>query len=120
MPLTANVAVLIVLMEPEFGHAELAPELRTYITPLWVELRATGCDPVGRLMVVIVSSPLRAYSLTVSLPPLATNSAPREGDRKASELDPNPIVCTRVTLSPETSIRAVEPLPMGLELTTYA
>src|SRR5208283_3332076 len=118
--LTTNVAVLMVLMDPEFGHAEFAPLLRTYITPLWVELRATGCEPLSRLMVVMVSLPVKKYWLTVSLPPLDTNSAPSEGERKASKLEPNPMVWTRVTLSPETLIWVVEPLPMGLELTTYA
>src|SRR5271167_4501714 len=77
--LTANVAVLMVLMETDVLQREFGPELRTYITPLSVELRATGCEPLSRLMVVMVSEPVKAYSLTVSLPPLDTNSAPRDG-----------------------------------------
>src|SRR5271165_391244 len=76
--------VLMVLMEPVFGQIEFGPELRTYITPAWVVLSATGCEPTGRLIVVTTPVWVTLNELTVSLPPLLTNTAPAEVLRKAS------------------------------------
>src|SRR5271157_4570113 len=82
--LTTSVAVLMALMEPVLGHTALGLELRTYMTPARVEVTATGCEPTGRLMVSTEPVTVTLNSLTVSSPPLVTNTAAVEVLRKDS------------------------------------
>ena len=110
---TLRVVVGIVLIEPVFGHIEFVPELMTYMELFCAELTKTGCDPGSKAMVVMAPARIGRYSLTVSLPLLATKRASELGG-KASATEPRPRELTATLVSPDTSIWVVLPGPLAL------